>query len=110
MSKVALSCCIKLPEPTISARALFCWALMVLLAALGAALLGAGVLAVGVGVDAGAGAGVDVDVDAGVDVDVDVDEIGLACSAVFGWAGVLLAATAWATTWRNWSRLMGLLR
>ena len=106
MSKVALSCCIKLPEPTISARALFCWALMVLLAA----LLGAGVLAVGVGVDAGAGAGVDVDVDAGVDVDVDVDVIGLACSAVFGWAGVLLAATAWATTWRNWSRLMGLLR
>lgn len=83
---------------------------MVLLAALGAALLGAGVLAVGVGVDAGAGAGVDVDVDAGVDVDVDVDVIGLACSAVFGWAGVLLAATAWATTWRNWSRLMGLLR
>ena len=81
-----------------------------LLAALGAALLGAGVLAVGVGVDAGAGAGVDVDVDAGVDVDVDVDVIGLACSAVFGWAGVLLAATAWATTWRNWSRLMGLLR
>ena len=52
----------------------------------------------------------DVDVDAGVDVDVDVDVIGLACSAVFGWAGVLLAATAWATTWRNWSRLMGLLR
>ena len=64
---------------------------MVLLAALGAALLGAGVLAVGVGVDAGAGAGVDVDVDAGVDVDVDVDVLGLACSAVFGWAGVLFA-------------------